>query len=297
MSGPTVKTSKSGDTRYYHHPDTDVRAVGVTSVLSNLPKDFLKFWASKVVAEHAVDNLGTLIPMVMSDSPSARGDAVDWLKRAPMRNTSDAATRGTRVHNWTEQIDELGTMPKRVPADILPYMRGYLEFRSQTECEIVHAERTVWSDEMNVAGTFDRIVKIPESAFAGFDAPPTWFDPDLPIMADIKTTRSGVFPDVAMQIAAYRACSHILIPDEHGVYDTVQMIKTQPHGIVIHLRPDSWKAVPVLADDSVLDTFKALLVVHAWQKTGSKKVLLQPFAGSETTESDVVALQTLLDAL
>jgi hypothetical protein len=286
MTTPAVRTMKRGNSRYYIHPVTKEKAVGVTSVVNMLPKDFLRFWSAKVVAEKAVSNLAEVIGMVSKGQPE---DAIQYLKRAPMQTTDVAAVKGTEVHAMTEEVDLLGGIPSRIHKDLLPYARGYLAFREETEAEIVEVETTIWSKVHGYSGTLDRSILIPDTTWSTMEAPPEWYEgPAIPILGDVKTTRSGVHAEVALQLAAYRAAEEKMVVGEDGEFTPAPWARHSTTGLVIHLRPDSWKLVPVEIGPEVFDIFKALLVVFTWDKELKDTVLHNPIAGVDTWDPDEV---------
>jgi hypothetical protein len=296
VTTPAVKTMKRGNSRYYIHPVTKEKAVGVTSVVNMLPKDFLRFWSAKVVAEKAVENLAEVIGFV---SKGQSQDAINFLKRAPMQTTSGAAVKGTEVHAMTEEVDELGGIPSRIHKDLLPYARGYLAFREETEAEILEVETTIWSKTHGYSGTLDRSILIPESTWSNMEAPPSWYEgPIVPILGDVKTTRSGVHAEVAVQLAAYRAAEEKMVADAEGNYIPEPWGHHSTTGLVIHLRPDSWSLVPVEIGPEVFDIFRSLLVVFQWEKELKDTVLHNPIAGVETWEpDDILDLEKVIKQL
>jgi hypothetical protein len=294
MTTPEVRTISRGGSRYYIHPVTQEKAVGVTSVVGMLPKDFLKWWAAKMVAEEAVDNFGALASLVASGQ---RDGAVDWLKRAHLRNTGEASIRGTDIHTLTEAIDEKGGIPKGTPKAHLGYARGYIAFREETEAEIMEVETTVWNSTHGYSGTLDRIVRIPESAFANMDAPPSWYEGEKPIIADVKTTRSGIHAEVALQLSAYKAAEEKMAPQADGSFAPEPWMPLQEHGLVIWLRPDEWKLVPVFCGAPIFDIFVSLMDTFHWEKELKDSVLLPALAGQTWEESAIVSLEKIIDKL
>jgi hypothetical protein len=97
VTTPKINTIKRGGDRFYVSPEPGSSEIfpGVTSVLGKLPKEFLKFWAAKMVAETAVSDLGALVSIAMRE-PAA---AIDYLKRAPDRETNRASDTGTAAHD------------------------------------------------------------------------------------------------------------------------------------------------------------------------------------------------------
>lgn len=240
MTTPKINTIKRGGSRFYVEPDSGVKVPGVTSIIGMLPKDFLRYWAAKEVAQTAVDELGTLVQMVLND-PSA---AVDHLKKAPDRNTRKAADTGTAAHDLFERMAK-GENVGRVHPDLEPFVRHFDEFLTVAKPEYHFLEETVWSDKHGYAGSFD--------AFATIDGERVWIDN--------KTTRSGIHAEVGIQLAAYRFAEHILRPDG----SRVPMPKADG-GAVLHVRPEGWKLVPVKADEELFEVFLHLREVFRYEK-------------------------------
>ena len=253
MTTPKINTIKRGGSRLYVHPDDGVKVPGVTSVLNQLPKEFLKFWAAKVVAETAIENLGSIVGLAMGDPQGA----VDYLKRAPMRNTGAAADMGTAVHDLYERLSR-GEAAGRVTPDLKPYLAHYKAFTEKFEPEFLHIEDTVWSETYGYAGSFDWMAKVtdPETGER------------LTAIGDFKTTRSGIHAEVAIQLAAYKNADYIVSPDGARV--------DIPHidiGMVMHARPEAAQVAPVRVDDEVFEVFKHLLHVYNWEKDLKKAVV------------------------
>ena len=293
MTTPKMRTVSRGGARYYIHPETKEKAVGVTSVVGMLPKDFLKWWAAKMTAEEAVDNFGALASLV------AKGDrdgAVDWLKRAHLRNVGKASVKGTEVHSMVEEVTELGGIPKKIKKDLLPYARGWLAFLEATDATVLEQETTVWSTEHGYSGTLDLSLSIPDSTWV--DGPPSWWEgADVPIIADVKTTRSGVHAEVALQLAAYRGADEKMSQDAEGVFHPEPWPVHQKTGLVVWLRPDEWKLVPVDTGDATLEVFVSLMDAFRWEKELSKEALYPELAGNTWAETDVVELEKILKSL
>lgn len=253
---PKINTIKRGGSRFYVHPDDGTKAVGVTSVVGMLPKDFLRYWAAKSVAEGAVANIGAIVTLAMND-PAA---AVDMLKRTPDRDTRQAAETGTEAHAIFEKMVETGNLHPRVHPDYEPYAEHFRAFLAECQPEYTMTEETVWSEAHGYAGSFD--------ALATISGEPVWLD--------YKTTRSGVHEDVALQLSAYAHADYVLRPDG----SRIPLPKVES-GAVLHVRPEGWKLVPVRIDDEIFGTFLHLLAVHAWERGGKGSVLGNPVAGSQ----------------
>lgn len=225
----------------------------MTSVLNMLPKPFLKFWASKVVAEKAVEHLGEIVNIAMRDQAAA----IDFLKRSPDRFTAKAADMGTEVHDVYERLARGETLG-RVHPDMEPYVRIFESFEKTYKPEFLFLEETVWSETHGYAGSFDWMARVTD--------PKT--KEELVAIGDNKTTRSGVHSEVAIQLAAYKNADYIVRPDG----GRVPLPKLEV-GLVLHARPEGGKVVPARIDDEVFQVFLHLLEVYKFERELKNKVL------------------------
>lgn len=243
MTTPKVATIKRGGSRFYVNPeDGAVKVPGVTSVVGMLPKDFLRYWAAKMVAEEAVGDLGVLVQMALREG--GKEAAVDYLKRAPDRNTRKAADTGTAAHDLFERMAR-GENVGRVHPDLAIFVQHFDEYLRVVKPEYHFLEETVWSDKHGYAGSFD--------AHATIDGQRLWLDN--------KTTRSGIHAEVGIQLSAYRYADNII-----GADGTRQPMPEADGGAVLHIRPEGWKLVPVRCDEAIFDMFLHLREVFEWDK-------------------------------
>lgn len=285
MTTPKVKTISRGGSRFYVDPESGRKNPGVTSVLNMLPKGFLKFWAAKVAAEYAVDNLGSIVGLAMDN----RQAAVDAIKGAPNRFTGNAADVGSEAHDYFERLAK-GEPLGRVHPDLQPYVDHFTEFLAVCEPEFLFMEETVWSDDLGIAGSFDAM-----AVLKGDGAGPL---KGKALVMDWKTTRSGVHEEVALQLSAYRHASHLVRPDGSRV-----PMPSLDGAAVLHVRPEGWALYPVETgtvvisepviheasgdvvvpgvEVEVIDYFKALREVFDWEQTVKKSVIGRPINGSE----------------
>lgn len=281
MTTPKINTIKRAGSRFYVEPSTGRKNPGVTSVVNMLPKEFLKFWAAKMVAEFAVENMGEVVGIAMR-SPEA---AIDLLKGAPTRFTKGAADVGTDAHDIFEKLAKGEDV--RVTPPLKPYIEHFNEFLAQAQPEFIFTEETVWSDELGYAGSFDALATI-KGDIPGLKGKTLFFD--------WKTTRSGVHEEVALQLAAYRFATHVIRPDG----SRVPLPKTDGAAVLL-VRPEGWKLVPVETgevtlvepvldpdDDTrvivpgvtvnIIDYFVALREILDWETDVKKRVLSKPVA-------------------
>jgi hypothetical protein len=242
VTTPKVSTIKRGGSRFYVNPDDgSVKVPGVTSIIGMLPKDFLRYWAAKEVAQTAVDSLPTVLQMILNDQADA---AVDFLKKSPDRNTRKAADTGTAAHDLFERMARGETLG-RVHPDLEPFVRHFDEFLTVAKPEYHFMEETVWSDKHAYAGSFD--------AYATIGGERLWLDN--------KTTRSGIHAEVGIQLAAYRFADSIIRSDGGRI-----PMPTADGGAVVHVRPEGWKLVPVRCDEAMFEVFLHLREIFNYER-------------------------------
>jgi len=224
----------------------------VTGILGALPKDALKFWAAKSVAEWAYDHRDA-----WKDLP--RSAAVDMLKREPLRFTKARARVGTAVHGAIN-AHALGYDP---PEDLTDEEWGYfnaaLSYLADQKVQVIRTETTVYSRTHGYGGTFDLLQRRGQGPIE---------------VADFKTSKA-VYPDVALQLVAYARADFI------GDADTGEEIELPraSTGVIIRLAASGeYEAVPVDLDDEVWQSFLAVRGVYDWTQVISARVLRRPLA-------------------
>ena len=264
MTTPKIPTFHKGGSRYYIHPDTKDKVPGVTSVLNMLPKPFLKPWAAKEVATSAVRSLDGsgpdwLTPMIQDDPAGA----IDYLKKAPDRNTRKAADTGTAAHGFFESMiwgEKLGPLT----SELQPFADQYADLLEKVQPVPLRTEDTVWSEKHGYAGSFDLLAEIQGTR--------CW--------VDNKTTRSGVHAEVALQLAAYRFADYVL---DGTTNETLGQPKAEV-GLVFHIRPEGWKVFEVPITEEVFSYFLALRKTFNWDAQIAKSIAKSATAGGDAYE-------------
>lgn len=241
-----VRTIARGGARWYVKPDGS-RVPGVTSIIDMLPKPHLVYWAARMTAEAALDNLAAVHALA-----SDREGAIDYLKNAHVRYTRGRARLGSAAHDMFERMLR-GEVVRHVGMELEPYRRHFAEFLDRVQPELVAAEDVAWSDRHGYAGSPDAIVRV---------------DGEIVIM-DWKTSRD-VYPSVALQLAAY-AHADYLIAD--GTEMPMPQIEA---GAVLHVVPERWELRPVNITAPVFQVFCALREVFNWEKEGGIRALGRP---------------------
>lgn len=243
MSG--LRTIKRGGARFYVSPDNGHKAPGVTSILDMGPKPFLGPWNAKMVAEEAVTQIGPVVGLIAAGNHQA---AVDMLKGAARRSTQEAANLGSDAHDLFERLARGEDVSERaVHKDLRPFRAHFIEFLDVVQPEFLFLEETVWSDTHDYAGSFDAIAKIGGET----------------VVCDWKTTRSGVHPEVALQLKAYARADYIIRAVDGEKVDI-------PHidaSAVLHVRPEGWGLWAIdFSEDLFDDYFLALRRTFDWDR-------------------------------
>lgn len=197
-----------------------LKVPGTTHVLSNgIPKPALISWAANVTAEYAVDRWDELSEM----KPSER---LNRLKKARYADRDQAARRGTDVHKLAEQL--VAGEEVEVPEALTGHVESYVKFLDDWQIEPVLNEVTVVSFRHGWAGTLDLIADIPSL--------------DVRALIDLKTSRSGIFSEVCLQLACYRHADVYI--DGDGAERPMPKVD---ECYAVHVRGDGYSLLPVQA--------------------------------------------------
>ena len=248
-----VATAKGG-----HYRDANgTRVPGVmTLVGEGVPKPALINWAANTTAEAAIDSweeLGAL-------GPAAR---LKKLQGARYADRDAAARRGTEVHRAAEAL--LKGESVQVPEEIAGHVESYARFLDEFKVEAIHVEFGCISYRRGYAGTADLFASLvlPDKGAAR-------------LLMDLKTTRSGVFGETALQIAAYQFADVWLIDGEEvepAVAD---------YTAAIHVRADGYDLVPVEAGEQQHKAFLYAMKVGEFV-AGSRELVGPPIIAPTTS--------------
>lgn len=252
-----VNTIQRGGSRFYVEPESGEKAPGVTSIIGMLPKPFLTFWAAKMAAEYAVDNIAAVSALADAD----RDGAVDLIKGAHRRYTKGRSDVGSAAHDMFERMIR-GERIRRVGMDLEPYRRHFAEFLDVVQPRLISAEDVMWSDTHHYAGSSDAILEVDDYVTG---RPAT-------VIVDWKTS-AKTYPDVALQLAAYANADRIL--DADGNSAPMPEIHA---GAVLWVTPERWEFKPVKIDMEVFAFFLHLRATFEWDREVSKTVIGKPIA-------------------
>lgn len=232
MSRYTAPIRRVDTAKGHHYTDaTGARVPGVTTIINDgVPKPALMNWAANATAEAAIDQWDTLGAL----APSAR---LKRLQQARWADKDAAARRGTEVHRAAEQL--LAGKSVKVPEEIAGHVEQYAKFLEEFQVEPVHIEFSCVSYRWSFAGTAD--------LYANLVLP--LYGPSK-MLLDLKTTRSGIYGEVALQLAGYKFADVWVVDDEEIEVPPIDYCGA------IHVRSDGYDLVPVEVGEQ---EFKAFL--------------------------------------
>lgn len=217
------------------------KAPGVTTILRETTnKSALIDWAGRTTAAYAVDNWDELAAM----PPSKRLNILD---RARFTDRDTAARRGTQVHRLGEKL--VAGEEVRVPDELAGHVDSYVDFLNRVDPSPLAVEQVVANHTEFYCGTIDLIADIPIEIIAGdmIYPPGRW-------LLDLKTSRSGVFPESALQLCGYLNAETFAAGEEERPMSWLQI----DHAGVVHIRADGWDLRPCSAGPDVWEHFRHL---------------------------------------
>lgn len=211
---------------------------GVTTVLSNgIPKNGLIGWASKIPAEVVANGLQVArndkgeVRIVADDlvaelrqwqetrtgksvvpwgdhTPLPRAAVADAIASLRFRDLDEASGKGTEVHKLAERLNRGEQV--EVPEHLAGHVAAYLKFLDDWQPYDAEVERIIVNRRWRYMGKFD--------VLATFDNLPEWIAERIGKttgvgLLDVKTSRSGIFAEVGLQLEAYRRGETMLNAD------------------------------------------------------------------------------------
>lgn len=220
-----------------------VKVDGVTTVIgSGIPKPALMPWAIREVSTFAANNLELLGQLDID----AR---IDLLRGAPYRDRDKAARRGTEVHALAERLADGEEVD--VPEELSGHVDSYLQFLDEWNVHPVLLEAVVGHRTHKWMGTLDLVADLADGQ--------RW-------LLDLKTTRSGIYGETALQMAAYRHAEFYLDAQGHE-----QPMPAVDKVGAIWCRADGYDLVPVNADATVYRCFRYAQQIAAFTTVHSKE--------------------------
>lgn len=192
---------------------------GVTTILSNgMAKPALIAWGMKATSQYAIDHWDELAELPLSKR-------FEVLKGSAYADRDAAANRGTEVHAFAERLIKGEEVDP--PDEIRGHVESYVRFLDEWEPEPVLVEASVANLKVGYAGSLDMVIRLPQL-----------YGDEL-VIADIKTSRSGIFGEVAFQLSAYAHAEVCVVGSEEVPMPNVS------RALAIHVRADGYDVFEV----------------------------------------------------
>lgn len=253
---------------WYRDPETGQKLRSVTTLLGQgFPKPELVFWSANITARDAFDTLPQLVRSSLH--ADQREAAYDWLRKGHIRKKEERGDIGTTVHDIIEAhvLGEPISDELLADSEMAPYVDGLLQFIEQWQVTFEASEMVVANYTHGYAGRLDYILRSPLIAELLKVPEDTLF------MGDTKTggelDEKGVYPEAGAQMAGYRRAEMCWLRDG----SKVPMPLTHSTGIVLHLRPEGFRVMPLLCGDDVFEAFLHVFKVAEFKRVLSKSVV------------------------
>lgn len=212
---------------------------GVTSILDMMPKPGLIKWSGETTANYAVDNWDELSGLKISER-------LRRLNKARFTELDKAARRGTEVHRLAEQL--VAGREITPPEELAAHVDSYVKFLDEYEPEPIAMELVVINRTIGYCGTADLVCHIGNAVW----------------LLDLTTSKSGIFPEKALQVCAYEhAETYAIAGDEAkgSEYPLAELGIERCGGV--HVRADGYDLRPLETGPSVWEYFKRLALNYA----------------------------------
>lgn len=228
-----------------------LKVPGVTTITGYFKSGGLAEYPGKVTAEYAVNNWETLAALPYADRLKALYGA-RWADR-------DALTgRGTEIHRIGSAI-AAGETDVPYPDELAGHVESYTRFLDTLEPKLAAPpELVVGNRAVRYCGAVDLIADLPEIPWDdAVIAPARW-------LLDVKTGRSGIWPETALQLCGYQHAEVFVAED--GAERPMSWLGVERCGAV-HVRGDGWDLVPVDTGPDTWAYFQYLAWLYHQEET------------------------------
>jgi hypothetical protein len=213
----------------------------VTKIIGEgVPKPALQSWAAREVARCVVERRRVVLSELSDE------EVYDFLRGAPFRSRDAAANRGTEVHRLAQAL--VSGEQVQPPPEIAGHVEAYAEFLEAWQIGDALVERPCFHLGLKYGGTFDLLATSPRIGFR-------------PALWDIKTSGSGVYGEVALQMAGYLNSQVYLSEDgEQHLMERVERC------FVVWVTERGYDVFEVAVTDEDWLTFRAAARVAWWRQ-------------------------------
>ena len=201
-----------------------------------------------------------VLPKMMTPKQALRV-AERFLKECGDRHRDSAANRGSEVHALAEAISNGESVD--IPEELQGHLTSWKNFVDAYQLQFLRTEFTVYSVTDDYAGTGDALCYSANHPEFGL------------IALDYKTSESGIFSEIALQLSALRFADYIWAynPDTqtwHEDTETLRQIKTFWG---VQITGKGYKVVPVTANAAIFNVFRAAAITARYRREFMNQVL------------------------
>jgi hypothetical protein len=250
-----------GKNHWYVDQDAGgVRVPGVTGLTGGgLPKDALIKWSADATAGYAIDHWDRLAALPLSERLKEMQGGRYAVKDV-------ASNKGTEVHTLAQRL--IAGERVTIPDHLTGYVQACaafldeFDFREEyVEC-LVYNETHYYSGQLDIIGTV-MLPDMPEYDHIGRDD-----EGRSRGLFDWKTSRSGIFGDVALQLAPYRHAEFIQIDPKDP--DTAEPMVEVDFTAGIAISRTGYQVVPL---DTSPEVFRDFLYVKEVARIADKEAM------------------------
>jgi hypothetical protein len=249
---PAAGISRRNHGRWHSYRVDGAKVPGVTTITGYFKSGALAEYPGKATREYAVNHWGELSALGPADRLKALSEA-QWADR------DAAANRGTEVHRIGAALASGAEV--EVPEPLAAHVDSYLDFLDRAEPRIAAPpELLVGNRTERYCGTADLLADLGPVPWDGAVIPPgRW-------LLDLKTSRSGIFGETALQLCGYEHAEVFI--GEEGDERPVEWLGIEHCGAV-HIRRDGWDLYPCETGDEVWEHF--VYLARLWHQQEAKK--------------------------
>jgi hypothetical protein len=256
-AGAGIARRRSG--RYWSYRIDGAKVPGVTTITGYFKSGGLADYPANQTAEYAVNNWATLDGMPPADRLKA-------LYAARWAEARAAAATGTEVHKIARLLHE--GQAAEYPPELGGYVESCVAFLDATDPKVIAAELAIGNRTHRYCGTLDLIADLGPVPWDGSVIPASRW------LLDLKTAKSGIFGETALQTCAYANAEAFIA--ENGDERPMHWLGIQRCGAV-HIRADGWDLYPLDTGPDTWTYFTSLAWLYHAQE--AKKEWVGPAAG------------------
>lgn len=237
---PLSRETDSG--REYVNFLTGEAVPSITTVMKAMANPDIEAWKLRMAANHANlhwDEMSAWDPLQRKEAMTGAHEAY----------SGEKAALGTLVHEICESL--IKGNPVAIPKEASSYVTQFGKFMMEKKPRFAESEFTVWNRGLEYAGTGDFLAEIGGKT----------------VLVDIKTGK-GVYSDYGLQLTALKNAEFLIREDcsEEPLPEVHQLA-------LLHLRPRSWKLIPVRREKECFLAFTAARQLFSWTHEVADDVL------------------------